>query len=114
MYTMNAPSSESTNQIGKTLEEDHQNRSTKRIKVALHQTTITVPQPAAKDVQTLYWDDVIDENTSDDESEEDIPTVKLSRDNKLLIRSVWVHSIILKPYGKSISYSYLDYKLCQT
>lgn len=48
-----------------------------------------------------------------DEEDEDykIPTAALSRKDKLCIWVVWVNSVILKPYGKSIPYSFLDYKI---
>lgn len=49
-------------------------------------------------------EEVMDEDLSGDENidEEGIPSIRLSRDDKLRVRVVWVNSIIVKPYGKSI------------
>lgn len=54
----------------------------------------------------------MEKDSSDDENDDEdgLPFIPLSRDDKLRIRVIWVNSIIVKPYSKAISNSWLEYK----
>lgn len=55
----------------------------------------------------------MEKDSSDDENDDEdgLPFIPFSRNDKLSrIRVVWVNSIIVKPYGKAISNSWLEYK----
>lgn len=62
---------------------------------------------SAKDVETSYWEEAMNEDSSDD----GIPSIPLSIDDKLRIRAVWINSIFVNFYGKAIHYSLLKYKV---
>lgn len=47
----------------------------------------------------------------EDKEDDGLPKIKLSWEDKLRIHTVWINSIIIKPYGKFVPYRFLDYKI---
>lgn len=52
-----------------------------------------------------------EEDSNDEDLTDDIPTVKLSEEEKIGIRTPLLHSLIIKPYSKSLKFRIFDYKI---
>ncbi|OMO73228.1 hypothetical protein CCACVL1_17379 [Corchorus capsularis] len=50
-------------------------------------------------------------DVEEEDSEDGIPVILLSREEKRRIREPWLHSIIIKTYGKNVGYNFLFPKI---